>query len=144
MGSRPLRMKVRGGGGGAAPLGCSRYRHTGPRADVHACPGSREHRAGGQQTAQSRALAAGRLVSRMSADVTLAAPFPLIWGYERLFSLPVLFPGRWTLVESSKHPRQSDWAEQSDVRPSTGVSSPGSPVSPCTGLGVRMAWFPSE
>ncbi len=42
-------------------------------------------------------------------------------------------------MESSKHPRQSDWAEQSDARPSTGVSSPGSPVSPCTGLGVRMA-----
>ncbi len=30
-------------------------------------------------------------------------------------------------MESSKHPRQSDWAEQSDARPSTGVSSPGSP-----------------
>ncbi len=30
----------------------------------NACPGSCEHRAGGQQTAQSRALAAGRLVSR--------------------------------------------------------------------------------
>ncbi len=39
-------------------------------------------------------------------------------------------------MESSKHPRQSDWAEQSDARPSTGVSSPGSPVSPCTGLGA--------
>ncbi len=43
---------------------------------------------------------------------------------------------------TSKHPRQSDWVEQSDARPDTGVSSPGSPVSPCTGLGVRMAWFP--
>ncbi len=59
-----------------------------------------------------------------------------------VFSPPVQFPGQWTLVESSKHPRQSDWAEQSDARPSTGVSSPGSPVSPCTGLDVRMAWFP--
>ncbi len=76
------------------------------------------------------------------AGVTLAAPFPLTRGYEHLFSPPVQFPGRWTLVESSKHPRQSDWSEQSDARPSTGVSSPGSPVSPCTGLGVRMAWFP--
>ncbi len=36
MGSRPLRMKVRG----AAPLGCCRHRRTGPRADGHACPGS--------------------------------------------------------------------------------------------------------
>ncbi len=63
-------------------------------------------------------------------------------GIRAPFSPPVQFPGRWTLVESSKHPRQSDWAEQSDARPSTGVSSPGSPVSPCTGLGVRMAWFP--
>ncbi len=74
--------------------------------------------------------------------VTLAASFPLTRGYERLFYPPVQFPGRGTLVESSKHPRQSDWAEQSDARPSTGVSLPGSPVSPCTGLGVRMAWFP--
>ncbi len=76
------------------------------------------------------------------AGVTLAVPFPLTRGYECLFSPPVQFPGRWTLVESSKHSRQSDWAEQSDARPSTGASSPGSPVSPCTGLGVRMAWFP--
>ncbi len=49
----------------------------------------------------------------------------------------------WNLVEFLQHPQQSDWAEQSDTRPSTGVSSPRSPVSPCTGLGVRMAWFPS-
>ncbi len=42
------------------------------------------------------------------AGVTLAVPFPLTRGYERLFSPPVQFPGRWTLVESSKHPRQSD------------------------------------
>ncbi len=76
------------------------------------------------------------------ASVTLAAPFPLTRGHKRPFSPPAQFPGRWTLVESSKHPRQSDWAEQSDARPSTGVSSPGSPVRPCTGLGVRMAWFP--
>ncbi len=32
----------------AAPLGCCHHRRTGPRADGHACPGSREHRAGGQ------------------------------------------------------------------------------------------------
>ncbi len=70
------------------------------------------------------------------AGVTLAAPFPLTRWYKLLFSPPVQLSGRWTLVESSKHPRQSDWAEQSDARPSTGVSSPGSPVSPCTGLGV--------
>ncbi len=55
------------------------------------------------------------------------------------FFPPLQFPGWCTLVKSSKHPRQSYWAEQSDARPSTGVSSPGSPVSPCTGLGVRMA-----
>ncbi len=77
------------------------------------------------------------------AGVTLAAPFPLTRGYERLFSPPVQFPGWRTLVEFLQHPRQSDWAEQSDARPSTCASSPGSPVSPCTRLGVRMAWFPS-
>ncbi len=38
------------------PVGCCHHRRTGPRADGHACPGSGEHRAGGQQTAQSRAL----------------------------------------------------------------------------------------
>ncbi len=79
-------------------------------------------------------------------QVPLVAPhWPSHWphpGIRAPFSSPVLFPGRWTLVESSKHPWQSDWAEQSDARPSTGVSSPRSPVSPCTGLGVRMAWFP--
>ncbi len=63
------------GCGGAAPLGCCRHRRTGPRADGHACPGSREHRAGGQQTAQSRALMAGRLVSRSGARLT-TAPCP--------------------------------------------------------------------
>ncbi len=62
------------------------------------------------------------------AGVTLAAPFPLTRGYERLFSPPVQFPGRRTLVEFLQHPRQSDWAEQSDARPSTGASSPGSPM----------------
>ncbi len=40
MGSRPLRMKVRWG----CPLVCCRHRRTGPRADGHACPGSREYR----------------------------------------------------------------------------------------------------
>ncbi len=78
------------------------------------------------------------------AGVTLAAPFPLTRAYERLFLLQFSSPDGKTLVESSKHPRHSDWAEQSDARPSTGVSSPESPVSPCTGLGVRMAWFPFE
>ncbi len=48
--------------GGAALLGCCLHHRTGPGADGHARPGSREYRAGGQQTAQSRALAAGRLV----------------------------------------------------------------------------------
>ncbi len=67
------------------------------------------------------------------AGVTLAAPFPLTRGYERLFSPPVQFPGRRTLVEFLQHPRQSDWAEQSDARPSTCASSPGSPVSPVLG-----------
>ncbi len=45
----------------------------------------------------------------------LAAPFPLTRGYERPFSPPNQFPGWWTLVESSKHPLQSDWAEQSEM-----------------------------
>ncbi len=76
------------------------------------------------------------------AGVTLTVPFSLTQGIRAPFSPPVQFPGWWTLVESPKHPRQSDWAVQSDATPSTGVSSPGSPVSPCTGLGVRMAWFP--
>ncbi len=56
--------------GGATPLGCCR--RTRPGADGHACPGSREYRAGGQQTAQSRVLAAGRLVSRSGARLTTA------------------------------------------------------------------------
>ncbi len=34
--------------GGAAPLGCCGRCRIGPRADSHACLGSREHRAGGQ------------------------------------------------------------------------------------------------
>ncbi len=73
------------------------------------------------------------------AGVMLAAPFPLIWECKRLFPPTVQFPGCRTLVEFLQHPRQSDWAEQSDARPSTSVSSLGSPVSPCTELGVRMA-----
>ncbi len=54
------------------------------------------------------------------------------------------FPGEWRL-----HPetirliwRQFGEAQVDlfiEARPSTGVSSPGSPVSPCTVLGVRMA-----
>ncbi len=35
---RPLRIKVQQGW----PLGCCHHRRTGPRADGHACPGSRE------------------------------------------------------------------------------------------------------
>ncbi len=48
------------------------------------------------------------------AGVTLAAPFPLIRGYERLFPPPVQFPG---LVNPGGI--LQDWAEQSDARPST-------------------------
>ncbi len=73
------------------------------------------------------------------ADVTLAAPFHFTRGFKHLFPPPVQFLGQRTLVEFLQHPQQSDWAEQSDARPSSGVSSPGSPVSPCTGLGVHMA-----
>ncbi len=69
------------------------------------------------------------------AGVMLAPPFPLTQGYKRLFPPPVQFSGWWLL----QHPWQSDWAELYDARPSSGVSSPGSPVSPCIGLGVRMA-----
>ncbi len=76
------------------------------------------------------------------AGVKLAAPFPLTRGYGCLFLLQFSSPDGKPWWSSSKHPRQSDWAEQSDARPSTGVSSPGSPVSPCTGLGVCMAGFP--
>ncbi len=106
------------------------------------CPlGVRAHST--RSVASSHALAH----SASLADICRAAchaccaipPHP---GIRAPFSPPVNFPGRWTLVESSKYPRQSDWAEQSDARPSTGVSSPESLVSPCTGLGVRMAWFP--
>ncbi len=39
---------------GLPPSGCCRHHCTGPRADSHACQGSREYRAGGQQIAQSR------------------------------------------------------------------------------------------
>ncbi len=67
------------------------------------------------------------------AGVTHAVPFPLPREYKRLFPPLVQFSGWWTLVEFLQHPRQSDWAEQSDARPSTGVSSPGSPVSPLLG-----------
>ncbi len=59
------------------------------------------------------------------------------------FSSSRKFSGWQTLVEFLQHPRQSDWVEQPDARSSIGVSSPGSPVSPCTGLGVHMDWFPS-
>ncbi len=89
----------------------------------------------------SRVLGTGKWREEL-AGVTLAAPFPLTRGYEPLFSPPVQFPGRRTLVEFLQHPRQSDWAEQSDARPSTCASSPGSPVSPCTRLGIHMALIP--
>ncbi len=46
------------------------------------------------------------------------------------FAPPVQFPGQRKLVEFLRHPRQSNWAEQSDARPSTSVSSPGFLVSP--------------
>ncbi len=67
---------------------------------------------------------------------------PLTRGCDCLFLLQFSSPVGEPWWSSSKHPRQSDRTEQSDARPSTGVSSPGSLVSPCTGLGVRMAWFP--
>ncbi len=79
--------------GGAAPLGCCRHRCTGPRADGHACPGSREYRAGGQQTTQSRTLAAEWLVSRSGAWVTTVfysgAFFPGgAWGVDEVVDGP--------------------------------------------------------
>ncbi len=75
-------------------LGCCRHRRTGPRADGHACPGSREHRAGGQQTAQSRALAAGRLVSRSGARLTTAPFFPEVHdGADEFVDGPLSRPG---------------------------------------------------
>ncbi len=72
------------------------------------------------------------------AGFMLVAPSPPHPGMRLPISPPVQFP----VGVSSKHPRQSDRTEQSDARPSTGVRSPGSLVSPCTGLGVRMAGFP--
>ncbi len=63
--------------------------------------------------------------------------------YERLFFSSSLVPRTANPGGVPPAPRQSDWVEQSDARPSTGASSPGSPVSRCTGLGVHMAWFPS-
>ncbi len=97
MGSRPLRMKVRWG---CPPRVLSPPSH-GPRADGHACPGSREHRAGGQQTAQSRALAAGRLVSRSGARLTTAScPGAFLpggaWGADEFVDGP--FHGQKPLV----------------------------------------------
>ncbi len=60
--------------GGAGPLGCCCHRRTGARADGHACPGScpDQFQYGGQQTAQSRTLEAGWLVSRSGAWLTTA------------------------------------------------------------------------
>ncbi len=60
-------------------------------------------------------------------------------GYERLFFSPSSVPRTVNPGGILHAPPQSDWAEQSDAMPSTGVSLPGSPISPCTGLGVRMA-----
>ncbi len=87
--------------GGAAPLGCCRHRRTGPGTDGQACPGSREYRAGGQQTAQSRALAAGRLVSRSGAQLTTALYSGAFlpggaWGADKVVDGP--FHGQKPLV----------------------------------------------
>ncbi len=103
---------------GAAPLGCCRHRRTGPRADGHACPGSREHRAGGQQTAQSRALAAGRLVSRSGARLT-TAPCPGAflpggaWGADEFVDGP--FHGQKPLVRLLR-PHYPRWRSGQGVR----------------------------
>ncbi len=86
MGLRPLRMKVRWG----CPPRCCRHRRIGPRADGHACLGSREYRAGGQQTAQSRTLTAGWLVSRSVARLSTA------WGADEVVDGP--FHGQKPLV----------------------------------------------
>ncbi len=80
---------------------CCRHRRTGPGADSHACPGNREYRAGGQQTAQSRALAAGRLVSRSGEWLTIAlysgAFLPgSAWGADKVVDGP--FHGQKPLV----------------------------------------------
>ncbi len=66
MGYRPPRLKIRRG----CPLRCCSCCWIGPRVDGHACPGSREYRAGGQQTAQSWALSAGWLVSWSGTQLT--------------------------------------------------------------------------
>ncbi len=57
---------------GDAPLGCCRHRLIRPGVDGHACPGSHEYQAGGQQTAQS--LAVGWLLSQSSQQ--WSAPVP--------------------------------------------------------------------
>ncbi len=76
------------------------------------------------------------------AGVTLAVPFPLTRGYERLFSPPVQFPGRRTLVESSSTPGSQTGRSSLTPGPVLVLARPGSPVSPCTRLGVRMALIP--
>ncbi len=62
--------------------------------------------------------------------------------YERLFLPQFSSPDGEPWWNPPSTPGSQTGRKQSDARPSTGVSSPGSPVSPCTGLGVRMAWFP--
>ncbi len=83
MGYHPLRMKIR--------WGCP------PRVlspvDSHACPGSHEYRAWGQQTSQSRALAARWLVSwsgtRLTTAICSGAFFPGgAWGADEVVDGP--------------------------------------------------------
>ncbi len=103
---------------GLPPSGVVATRRTGPRADGHACPGSREHRAGGQQTAQSRALAAGRLVSRSGARLT-TAPCPGAflpggaWGADEFVDGP--FHGQKPLVRLLR-PHYPRWRSGQGVR----------------------------
>ncbi len=116
--------------GGAAPLGCCRLRRTGPRADGHACPGSREYWAGGQQTAQSWALAAGWLVSRSGARLTAKriAFFPGgAWGAGEVVDGP--FHGQKLLVRLLR-PHYPRWRGCQGVRGHSpgGESGRGAPV----------------
>ncbi len=58
------------------------------------------------------------------AGVTLAAPFPLTRGYERLFLLQFSSPDGELWWNPPSTLGSQYWAEQSHARPSTGVSSP--------------------
>ncbi len=96
-----------------------------------------------------------RTPSQESAVSALSQSLPACWvtgnGREELAGVTLATGIRAPFFSSSsvpravnpggilQSPRQSDWAEQSEARPSTGASSPGSPVSrPCTGLGVHL------